>query len=89
MSSSVGDPNERENDCEVNYIADYMTEVEDDGAPESDVDVVAPGVIQPYQDEPIADEEWVAKYHEERREQETKLEMLKGRLEGHISVESW
>ena len=41
MSSSVGDPDESENDSEVNYIADYMTEVEDDGAPERDVDVAA------------------------------------------------
>ena len=39
----------------------------------------------------MADEEWslFAKYNEERREQETKMEMLRERLENRIAVESW
>lgn len=30
-------------------------------------------LIQPYQDEPIADAEWVKDYYEERRRQEDRL----------------
>ncbi len=46
-------------------------------------------IVQPYEDEPIAHAEWVDNYFEERREQEDRLEMLRGRLEGCVTVESW
>ncbi len=68
-----------------------MMEVEDDSpwTAETQLGNEEQFIVQPYQDEPIADAEWVANYYEERREQEDRLEMLRGRLEGCVTVESW
>ncbi len=56
------------------------------------LDVEEQFIVQPYQDEPIADAEWVANeplFYEERREQQDRLEMFRGRFEGLVTVESW
>ena len=94
MSSSFTDPNDSQNESEANFVIGHMMEVEDDALltaePElgSELDEEE-FIVQPYQDEPIANPEWVANYYEERREHEDRLEMLRNRLEGRVTVESW
>ena len=90
MSSSVSDPNESQNESETNFVTGHMIEVED-GASWTEETQLGDDefIVQPYQDEPIADAEWIANYYEERREQEDRLEMLRYRLEGRVTVESW
>ena len=90
MSSSFTDPNDSQNELENSFVTSYMMEVEDD-APltaetQSDEEQA---ITQPYQNEPNTDAEWVANYYEKRQEQEDRLEMFRGRFEGHATVESW
>ncbi|XP_028418667.1 uncharacterized protein LOC114544290 [Dendronephthya gigantea] len=88
MSSSFTDPIDSQSESENNFITSYMMEVEDDAplATEAQGDQE---LMQPYQDEPIADTEWVENYYEERRNQDDRLRVLRGRLEGRVSVEGW
>ncbi len=91
MSSSFTDPNDSQNESETNFVTGHMMEVEDDApwTAETQLGDEEQFIVQPYQDESIADAEWVANYYEERREQEDRLEMLRGRLERRVTVESW
>ena len=45
--------------------------------------------LEPYTDEPLADEEWLARYRK-KQEENKKLEIeLKKRLENRVAVEEW
>ena len=45
--------------------------------------------LEPYTDEPLADEEWLARYREKQEENEKLERELKKRLENHVLVEEW
>jgi hypothetical protein len=74
MSSSFTVPNDSQNESENNFVTSYMMEVEDDtpltAETQSDEEQA---IAQPYQNEPIANAEWVANYYEDRQEQEDRL----------------
>ncbi len=47
------------------------------------------GSFEPYQDEPDADEEWMADYNRERQEEIQRNEELEERLLGRREINSW
>ena len=49
----------------------------------------AGAVAVPYEDEPIADDDWVEKYEEERQHEKILFEMLEKRVDGRISTSDW
>ena len=93
MSSSLTDSNNSQNETENNFGASYMMEVEDDTVHGSvTTEVSGPDdewVVKPYEDEPLADEDWLAHYYEERRLEVQKLEMLRSCLNGRVTLERW
>ena len=46
-------------------------------------------VLQPYADEPLADQEWIEAYEKEREEEKRNLRVLQDRLDGNVQVNSW
>ena len=73
-------------DSEVNFIADYVLEVE--GSPNSsdqdgeDLDKE----LEAYADEPLADDDWLAIYEEERKADEEIEKQLQERINGTEEV---
>ena len=45
--------------------------------------------LEPYADEPLADEEWLANYRKENEEKDQLENELKRRLENSVRVEVW
>ena len=45
--------------------------------------------LGPYADEPIADEEWLAKYREKKQSYDERLGILQRRLDGSEEVRKW
>ena len=45
--------------------------------------------LEPYADEPIADEEWLKKYRKEQEEKRQLEEDLTKRLENRVRVSGW
>ena len=76
-------------DSEVNFIADYVLEVE--GSPNSsdqdgeDLDKE----LEAYADEPLADDDWLAIYEEERKSDEELEKQLQERINGTEEVSKW
>ncbi|XP_078344551.1 uncharacterized protein LOC144630128 isoform X1 [Oculina patagonica] len=80
-------------DSEINFIPGYVnieveeaTLGEEDGATQKELD---PDTYKPYEDEPIASEEWVSEY---KLKQETQLEFerkLQDRSDGKQVVNTW
>ena len=94
MSSSFSDNTDSQLDSDINFLPNYIMEIEDDAvqpptdnSTQSDEDQW-PG-LQPYQDEPIADPAWIAQYNEERRAEEERRQLLTSRLNGTIPVSDW
>lgn len=54
-----------------------------------DVAVGGVGVVGPYMDEPLADEEWIQNYNQDRREEGDRLERFGRRLDGTEPLDSW
>ena len=80
-------------DSEVNFIPGFVNiEVEEATLGEEDVaeqTELDPDTYKPYEDEPIASEEWVLEY---QKKQETQLEFerkLQDRYDGKQVVNSW
>ena len=80
----------KKNDSDINFIPGYIMEVEDEVNMSYSVAITDEDewFIKPYEDEPIADENWMTIYNEQRR-QEEKLRLLKTRLEGQDKVDNW
>ena len=76
-------------DSEVNFIADYVLEVE--GSPNSsDQDVEdLDKELEAYADEPLADDDWLAIYEEERKADEELEKQLQERINGTEEVSKW
>ena len=94
MSSSFSDNTDSQLDSDINFLPNYIMEIEDDAvqpptdsSTQSDEDQC--GGLQPYQDEPIADPAWIAQYNEERRAEEERRQLLTSRLNGTIPVSDW
>ncbi len=47
------------------------------------------GSFEPYQDEPDADDEWMADYNRERQEERRRNDELEERLLGRREINSW
>ena len=45
--------------------------------------------LEPYTDEPLADEEWLARYRKKQEENKKLERELKKRLENRVVVEEW
>ena len=45
--------------------------------------------LEPYTDEPLADEEWLASYRKKQEENQKLERELKKRLENHVRVGEW
>ena len=87
-------------DAEYNEISDYELEIEEfesisDKVSHSDSEareeasssnLAAP---EPYDDEPLADEEWIRNYNEKRQIEATLLQTLNDRLNGKVSIADW
>ena len=86
MSSSFSDALSSQDDSEINFIPGYIMEVEDGAVESRDEDLYE---FQPYSDEPIADQEWIDNYYQQRRAKEEKLEELHSRLSSQVTLESW
>ena len=91
MSSTSSNANESQNDSDINFIPGYIMEVEDEVKTSSSVAITNEDewFIKPYEDEPIADENWMTTYNEQRRQEEDNLRLLKTRLEGQDKVDNW
>ena len=73
-------------DSEVSFISDYVMEVE--GSPNSS-DQDGEDSDEAYADEPLADEEWLEIYEEERKANEELEKQLLHRLNGTEEVSKW
>ena len=69
----------------------FSLDVEDPNEERGRLGVAVGGVdfVGPYMDEPLADEEWLEGYYQERREEGERLEHLGRRLDGTEPVDSW
>ena len=69
----------------------FSLDVEDPNEERGRLGVAGGGVnlVRPYMDEPLADEEWLEVYYQERREEGERLERLGRRLDGTEPVGSW
>jgi hypothetical protein len=85
-SSYDSSSDESQNDSEYNYVSDYVFETEQPQLANDELEEQVPG---PYEDEPIADEEWLLQYNTELQEEEEEHNKLKQRLDGTEPVASW
>ena len=44
---------------------------------------------EPYDDEPLADAEWIDKYKEKKENEAIEIQALQGRLEGRVPISDW
>ena len=83
--SSISD-----DDSEYNFIPGLYGQFETENDEESDSDMNGTaGVDRAYQDEPLADKEWITQYKQELEEKRKRLESLKDRLTGKESIKTW
>ena len=89
FSSAESDFNEvEEYEIEVEEF-ELQTEINDaEKSSSSEADVVGT-VVVPYDEEPIADEEWVENYEREKENQAKPYTELQERLDGQISTINW
>ena len=85
---------------EASDISEYELEVEEfeslsdgdrgDGGSETQ-STGLPGSIMPapYNEEPLADEEWASEYNKKKEKEATLLQALQDRLDSQIPIEDW
>ena len=95
--SSTSSYSESTIDSEKDYFSEYETEFE----PEDDASQTHGGTLMEsstalsndeaaaYADDPVADEEWTARYEEEMRLNEELEQRLQGRLDGVVDINEW
>lgn len=96
MASSSSDSIETQNESDNDSMLNYMMESEEslittDNQSDS-LDVSEQSIesqMLPYQDEPVADEEWVQNYHDGLRERQNLLETLRSRFNNRVTLEQW
>ncbi|KXJ19561.1 uncharacterized protein LOC110254532 [Exaiptasia diaphana] len=90
-SSDFNDLDVPDDDSEYNYIPGNFYDFEcEPGAPESDgeTDVNIRGV-EPYCNEPLADQKWLEGYNKRQKEKEEELGRLNDRLTGKETISNW
>ena len=90
--SSIESASETESDQYSSGNEDYQIEVEaNDCVSELDeLPARATGnSLEPYADEPLADDEWIANYRKENEEKDQLENELTRRLENSVRVEDW
>ena len=90
MSSNSSNADDSDDYWDMNFICGYVMEVKND-ANMSSTDALInehEWFFKPYQDKPMVDVNWIAKYNEQRWPEEDKLQMQQIHLEGHDKVES-
>ena len=71
-------------------VEEVLTEKQEESEEISTIEVANEGEpAGPYEGEPIADEEWLAQYNEERQAEDDLLGKLQRRLDGSESIASW
>ena len=100
-TSETYDDESSSSTSEVGEISDYELEVEEyesfsDGASRSDVsnnasDKNVPNISapKPYDDEPIADEEWAQNYLEKKEKAKAHVNAMQERLDKKIPITDW
>ena len=95
--SSTSSYSESTIDSEKDYFSEYEIEFE----PEDDASQTRGGTLMEssnalsddeaaaYADDPVADEEWTARYEEEMRLNEEFEQRLQGRLDGVVDINEW
>ena len=86
-SSSCSDISVASDDSEWNYIPGYLV-IETENPTQSE-DKDGDEVLEPYNDEPLADKEWTKEYKKRLAEKEKRDKMLNSRLEGVKPAENW
>lgn len=77
-------------DSEFNYIQGYYEEDDtNDKLLSNNEDEEIDDVVQPYSNEPMADEEWLKEYKKRQEDKERRLESLKDRLAGKEELRNW
>ena len=88
--SSIDSASETESDRYSSGNEDCQIEIEASnlvlGLDES---LTRDNLLEPYADEPLADEEWLANYKKESKEKDQLEIELKQRLENAVHVEDW
>ena len=69
-SNDIYDTSSDSEDSEIDYVPDYETEVECCSSQGQNSSSGDDGDLEAYADEPLADEEWLAKYEAEKKEEE-------------------
>ena len=91
--SSVESASETESDQYSSGNEEYQIEVEaSDCVLELDESPPSPTIdnsLEPYADEPLADEEWIANYKKEKEEKDQLENELNQRLENAVRVQDW
>lgn len=82
---------ESEDDSEYNYITNYVFESEMVGSASGNTSSKDQGAAgyQPYSNEPMADEEWLAEYYSEKQKDEERFRELERRCNDVEAVSSW
>ena len=81
---------ETESDQYSSGNEEYQIEVEaSDCVMELDESPTVDNSLEPYADEPFADEEWLANYKKEKEEKDQLENELKHRLENAVRVGEW
>ena len=76
-------------DSEVNFIIDYVLEVEGSSNSSDQDGEDLDKELEAYADEPLADDEWMAIYEDERKADEELEKRLQNRLNGTEEVSKW
>lgn len=81
-------------DSEINFIAGYEIEAEQDvdvslASPQSSPLTSSDEEAAAYADDPLADAEWTAKYQKEMDANEELERRLKDRLDGNVELSAW
>jgi hypothetical protein len=83
-------------ELEASEISDYELELEEfeslsDRESQSEAGQVSSSISMPapYDDEPLADEEWTDEYQERKEKESTFIQALQDRLDSQIPIEDW
>ncbi|KAK3719412.1 hypothetical protein QZH41_015658 [Actinostola sp. cb2023] len=91
--SDISLSEQSEVDSEVNFQQNYVLESEDiNSLVAEDLEHLHVGAYhsyQPYSDEPLADEDWLSEFYDEKEQEEERVHELQRRLDGDEAVSSW
>ena len=94
MSSTSSTIDDSQDDSDINFVAGYALEVQDEDNPNRNPNMPfiteeKEDCAQPYDGEPIADENWISHYNEQKIVQDEHLQVLQSRLDKPETVDMW